>query len=110
MFCSRQSNPHFCDLIKTLDTVSSNLHREGVGVYKSVIIWTWIVILGEGSSWCSSPKQLQDTVFFYMGLNFILRGIQEQYNLVLSQPWREPTNYYVYDSSVYYEYRVYLME
>ena len=39
-----------------------------------------------------------------MGLNFVLRGVQEQYDLVPSQFVRSPQDKHVYDSSVYYEY------
>ena len=33
---------------------------------------------------------LQHTGFFYVGLNFVLRGVQEQYDLVPSQFVRFP--------------------
>ena len=39
-----------------------------------------------------------------MGLNFVLRGVQEQYDLVPSQLTRVPQDLSVYDESVYYEY------
>ena len=96
------------DLLKTLDSVSSDLHRQGVGVVKEsakVIEMThedefWI----KGLLGYSSPKILQRTVFFYVGLNFVLRGVQEQYDLVPSQFTRFPPDKSVYDSSVYYDY------
>ena len=43
-------------------------------------------------------------VFFYVGLNFALRGVQEQYNLVPSQFVRTPLDTSVYNPCVYYEY------
>ena len=49
----------------------------------------------------SSPTH---SIFFYVGLNFVLRGVQEQYNLVPLQFTRVPQDRRVYDSSVYYEY------
>ena len=52
----------------------------------------------------SSPKTLQRAVFYYVGLNFVLRGVQEQYDLVPLQFPRVPQDTSVYDSSVYYEY------
>ena len=69
----------FCDFLNTLDTVTSSLHRDGVGICKD----SAIVISPEHEElfWCknvlgySSPKVLQVTVFFYVGLNFILRGV-----------------------------------
>ena len=103
-----KSNPNFRDLLKTLDSVSSNLHRDGIGVYKdsaNVITADHEQLFWDrGLLGMTSPKQLQETAFFYMGLNFVLRGIQEQYNLVPSQLQRVPPDYYTYDSSVYYEY------
>ena len=47
-------------------------------------------------------------MFFYVGLNFVLRGIQEQYDLVPSQFTRVPQDIGIYDASVYYEYREYI--
>ena len=52
----------------------------------------------------SSPRNLQRTVFFYTGLHFVLRGVQEQHDLVPSQFVREPRDLSIYHSSVYYEY------
>ena len=40
-------------------------------------------------------------VFFYLGLNFALPGVQEQYNLVPSQLVRTPSDRSVYDSTVF---------
>ena len=98
----------FHDLQKTLDSVSSDLHRQGVGAVKQSakvidpkdedIFWQ------KGLLGYSSPKILQRTVFFYTGLHFVLRGVQEQYDLVPSQFTREPQDLSVYNSSVYYEY------
>ena len=55
-----------------------------------------------------TPRILQRTVFFYVGLNFILWGSQEQYDLVPSQFKRVPPDYEKYDSTVYYEYTEYI--
>ena len=33
----------------------------------------------------SSPKILQLTVFYYVGTNFVLQGVQEKHDLTLSQ-------------------------
>ena len=76
----------FRDLITTLDSLSSDLHRQGIGAVKRSaevidpqhedVFWR------EGLLGYSSPKVLQPTVFFYVGLNFVLRGVQEQHDLV----------------------------
>jgi hypothetical protein len=102
-------NDHrFRDLIKTLDSLSSDLHRQGVGAVKHSakvidpnhedVFWR------EGLLGYSTPKVLQRTVFFYVGLNFVLRGVQEQHDLVPLQFTRVPQDRTVYDPSVYYEY------
>ena len=44
------------------------------------------------------------SVFFYVWLNFVLRGVQEQHDLIPSQFLRVPHEKTVYNSSVYYEY------
>ena len=56
----------------------------------------------------ATPKTLQRTVFFYVGLNFVLRGVQEQYDLIPSQFVRVPQDMQRYNESVYYEYREYI--
>jgi len=103
-----KSDYRFRDLLKTLDSLSSELHRRGIGATKDSakvidpkhedIFWE-IGLLGY-----TTPKIIQRTVFFYVGLNFVLRGVQEQYNLVPSQFVRVPEDKSVYDASVYYEY------
>ena len=52
----------------------------------------------------STPKILQRTIFFYIGLNFVLRGVQEQQDLVPSQFNHVPQDRSVYNTAVYYEY------
>ena len=103
-----KTNPCFRDLLKTLDSVSSDLHRQGVGATKhsapiisqehEELFWK------KGLLGLSSPKVLQRTVFYYVGLNFVLRRVQEQHDLVPAQFVRVPSDFAVYDSSVYYEY------
>ena len=44
------------------------------------------------------------TSFFYVGMNFVLRGIQEQHDLVQDQFVRPPSIVTQYDASVFYEY------
>ena len=103
-----KTNPCFRDLLKTLDSVSSDLHRQGVRATKhsapiisqehEELFWK------KGLLGLSSPKVLQCTVFYYVGLNFVLRGVQEQHDLVPAQFVRVPSDFTVYDSSVYFEY------
>ena len=103
-----KTDHRFRDLQKTLDSLSSDLHRQGVGAVKHTakvidpkhedIFWQ------KGLLGYSTPKVLQRTVFFYTGLHFVLRGIQEQHDLVPLQFTREPQDRSVYHSSVYYEY------
>ena len=84
-----KNNSQFRDLIKTLDTVSSGLHKDGVGATKNsapIIDATHEDLFWErGLLGLSSPKTLQQTMFYYVGLNFVLRGVQEQHDLTPSQ-------------------------
>ena len=89
-----KADHRFCDLQKTLDSLSSDLHRQGVGAEKQSV--KLIDLKHEDIFWqkgllgYSSPKSLQCTVFFYTGLHFVLRGVQEHYDLVPLQFTREP--------------------
>lgn len=98
----------FKDLLKTMDTVCSDLHRQGIGATKNSA--KVIELDHEDTFWrkgllgYSTPKILQRTIFFYVGLNFVLRGVQEQQDLVPSQFNRVPQDRSVYNTTVYYEY------
>ena len=50
------------------------------------------------------PRVLQHTMFYYAGMQFCLRGIQEQYDLRQQQLIRVPTDSQIYDEQVYYKY------
>ena len=50
-----------------------------------------------------NPKTLQ-RVFFCIGLQFVLRGVDEQHSLMLDQVVRHPYDTAVYSADVYYEY------
>ena len=98
----------FRELHLTLDSVSSELHREGIGVgRKSAVI---VSIEDEDQFWSSGalgtafPEVLQRTVFFYVGMQFVLRGVQEQHDLLVRQFIRHPPCRSTYSSDVYYEY------
>ena len=98
----------FRNLLKTLDSLSCELHKQGVGVVKhnaKVIDLEHEAIFWEKSLLgYSTPKILQHTVFFYVGLHFALRGVQEHHDLVPLQFVRMPPDSDIYDASVYYEY------
>ena len=104
-----KGDTRFRPLLKTLDSLSSELHRSGIGVTKNSA--KVIELEHENLFWrngllgYSTPRILQRTVFFYVGLNFVLRGIQEQHDLVTSQFNHVPQDRGIYDASVYYEYR-----
>ena len=58
----------------------------------------------------STPTILQHTVFFYLGLHFCLRGVQEQYDLVPQQFAQVPADLIVYNGFVYYEYTEFILK
>ena len=81
----------------TLDSVSSELHLEGIGGQRkssSVITYGYKIVLWEkGLLGDDSPKALQHTVFCYAAMQFYLRGIQEQHDLRRQQVIRVPKDY-----------------
>ena len=107
-----KSDRRFRQLHLTLDSVSSELHRSGVGADKK----SAVVISSEVENMCwnvgslgwSSPRILQQTVFFYTGLQFVLRGVTEQHDLKVAQLTRVPLDRGVYSSDVFYEYTEYI--
>ena len=80
-----KKDPHFRDLMHTLDSVSSELHRKGIGAQRksaSVITFKDENVLWErGLLGDDSPRVLQHTVFYYAGMQFCLWCIQEQYDM-----------------------------
>lgn len=107
-----KGNPAFKELHLTLDRVTSDLHREGVGVNrKSAEV---ITIEHENIFWekqllgYETPKALQRAVFFAVGLNFVLRGVQEHHDLTPQQLIRYPPDTSVYSEDVYYQYTEYI--
>ena len=75
----------FGDLLRTLDTITSSLHRQGVGSVRSsapVISFEHEALFwSKGLLGLETPRTLQHAVFYVLGLNFVLRGVDEQYNL-----------------------------
>ena len=76
-----RNDHHFHDLHLTLDIISSSLHRQGIGVTRKS---AEVIQLEEGNFlWekgilgTSSPRDLQHTIFYYVGLQFVLHGIQD---------------------------------
>ena len=96
------------DLLKTLDTLCSDLHKQGIGSTKSnekvIELGDEDIFWQKGLLGFSMPKLLQCTVLFYAGLNFVLRGVQEQHDLIPSQFSHVPQDKSVCNTSVYYEY------
>ena len=101
-----KSDARFRDLLHTLDTLTCKLHKEGLGAVKNSA--KVISREHEDKFWekdllgYSIPKTLQKTVFFYVGLNFALRGVQEQHDLTPQQFRRFPLDRSVYDESEYH--------
>ena len=102
-----KNDARFRNLLKTLDTISCDLHKQGIGATKNSA-----KIIDEGHEclfWekkllgFNTPRVLQLTVF-YVGLNFALHCVQEQHDLVPSQFCRVPSDIGIYNSSVYYQY------
>ena len=91
-----KGNPAFRKLLLTLDTVTSDLHREGVGVSKksaSVIPFEHEKVFWERKLLgCDTPKSLQRAVFYSVGLHFVLRGVQEHHDLQVEQLTRCPAD------------------
>ena len=96
-----KEDSRFCDLLNTIDSVSSKLHIKGVRSEQKqgqVInrededtLWNK-GILGK-----STPQMLQHTIFVFVGLQFCLRGIQEQYDLMITQfVCSQPDTIYIY--------------
>ena len=73
-----KNDTHFLDLRQTLDTVNSQLHREGIGVatkHASVLtIENKDLCWEKGSLGYSTPTVLQHTV---------LRGVQEHHDVMM---------------------------
>ena len=107
-----KGDPRFRPFLKTLNSLSSELHRSGVGVIKNsakvIEIEHERLFWEKGLLGMLTPKILQRTVFFYVGLNFVLRGVQEQHDLIRSQFVCVPQDMQIYDESVYYKYREYI--
>ena len=92
----------------TMDSLSSDLHSKGIGAQRrSAEIITHEdeeLFWAKGSLGSGSPQTLQHTVFFYIGLQFCLRGVQEQYELSPSQLIRYPPDMTVFNEEVHYKY------
>ena len=97
----------FTDLHRTMDSVCSQLHSEGFGAFKKsapVISFEDQQLLWDaGLLGLDSPPTVFNTVFFYVGLHFCLRGGQEHRNLSLEQLKRYPPEYDIYTEDTYYD-------
>ena len=103
-----KEDPSFRELFLTLDTVTSTLHRQGIGAIKdsaSVISYEHETIFWQKKILgYDTPKTLQKAVFFVVGLNFVLRGVEEHHSLQPQQFKRYPTDMSLYSVDTYYEY------
>ena len=103
-----RANVQCRDVCNTLDVVCSDLHKDGFGADRNSA--PVIAVEDEKRFWemgtlgYDSPKDLQNAVFFYVGLHFTLRGVQEQYDLLPRQFDRSPPDVSVYNKCVYYQY------
>ena len=72
-----KSDHRFRDLQKPLDSVGSELYRQGIGATKKsaqvIDPKHEDLFLEKGLLGLSSPRVLQVTLLFYLGLNFVLR-------------------------------------
>ena len=89
--------------------ISSDSHREGIGEERKLS--SVISVEDKGMMWrtgvlgLSDPKVLQRTVFFFfIGMHFVLWGVEEQYSLKPAQLFRDPPDVVVYHERVYYQY------
>ena len=83
------SNPHFKQVHMVLDRLFHELHSKGIGAVRrqsEIITATEESLLWEkGEMGTHSPSALLNSVFFYNGLNFVLRGGDEHRDLKISQ-------------------------
>ena len=103
-----KSDLRFKDLHRTMDSVCSQLHSEGVGAFKktaAVISFDDEQLLWDaGLLGLDDPKILFNTVFFYVGLHFCLRVGQEYRDLSLNQFKHSLINCDIYTEDTHYEY------
>ena len=83
------SNPHFKQVHLVLDRLFRELHSKGISAVRwqsEIITATEECLLWEkGEMGTHSPSSLLNSVFFYNGLNFVLRGGDEHRDLKISQ-------------------------
>ena len=83
------ANPAFRPLHRTLDNIYRQLHAEGVGTKRKqaevLSVEEEEQLWSTGAVGTASPSSLLGAVFFYNGLNFVLRGGMEHRELRISQ-------------------------
>ena len=98
----------FTELHKTLDTVFSDLHSQGIGASTTsapvVSVKDEDVLLDEKVMSMDDPASLQNMTFFYVCLHCSLWGVLEQQILSFEQFTRYPSHVSQYDQNTYYEY------
>ena len=107
-----KNDPAFRELMLTLDSITSNLHRCGIGATRNnapvISIDHEHMFWEKGLLGFDDPKALQRAAFFCIGLHFVLRGVEEQHHLKRKQLVRHPADFDVYSGNVYYEYTEYV--
>ena len=69
-----KDNSQFWPLLKTLDSLTSELHSNGIDVVQNNWTGTWDVVLGEGSTGLFNSKDFSAYYIFLCRANFVLRG------------------------------------
>jgi len=107
-----KGDPGFRELLLTLDSVTSNLHRQGIGARRKsapIVSRKHENILWEkGLLGFDDLKALRRAAFFHVGLHFVLRDVEEHHNLQRSKIVSHPADLQVYSGDVYYVYAVFI--
>ena len=90
-------------MLCTFNFVTCKLHKDGVGVVKNSA--KVITCEHEDAFWKTGVLRALQRF-----LNFVVRGVKEQYDLVPSEFQRVPTHYSVYNDFVYYEYHEFMLK
>ena len=103
-----KNDVRFAEFHKTLDSVCSQLHSQGVGASTNsaavISLEDEEVLLDRKIMSMDNPISLQNMVFFYVSLHCCLRGGQEQRDLSIQQFSRFPSDTANYEDDTYYQY------
>ena len=102
----------FKPLLLTIDSVCCELYKDGIGVVRNSAMAISVehkdAFCEQGLLGDSSSRVLCLTVFFYVGMQFCLRGVQEHHDLVPVQFVRYPSDVSHYNEEVYYVYHEFI--